>query len=519
MLGALSSGAVAVFGLPSPGMESGLRLRAELVVEPGAIKDPLLGRTVTLGPTGIAMAPLLDGTRDAERLVAEMLAAGGAQTKIEDTLRSLTLLHLIDGIGDGVRDRIAAIWRGDVEREYLTLPETRFACQASGLCCRSYRLGPISEQERAAIAALPLREAMPDLPEGDLFVERAENLYLNTTSARCVFLRPNGHCGIHAHFGEEVKPLTCKFYPIGVQPTFEGERLYNNQHCASHFVSQVAGPTLIESAKLLRPKSVGPTTMFHPIVFVREDTPVDYSHFLYLEAALRRTVGEGEPFVQLARALDVIDSFVVVARGLPLGVDPVPVFEGWRDGVDPRSPDGPVPWGVVVEMFAHLASELATFVDVVDDIQSDDRTMAPLAREILPTLEHLHQRALACAGHHVVIDQAVEAAVPNGDDLAAALRTSLGQVFYGRLGLVDDRPMFALGQVSIALALGFVGAQQIAAAEGRPYGVAELGRGHALANRVLPTFTTPLFKLNPELARALVMALPQLTRWPQNAQE
>jgi hypothetical protein len=93
------------------------------------------------------------------------------------------------------------------------------------------------------------------------------------------------------------------------------------------------------------------------------------------------------------------------------------------------------------------------------------------------------------------------------------------QVFYGRLGLPDDRPLYALGQVAIAIALGFATAQRIAAAEHRAYGVADLSRGHALANRALPTFTTPYFKHNPDRARALVMALPQLARWPQNAQE
>ncbi len=501
-------------------MEQTLRLRRELVVELGAdasaIKDPLLTRTVTLGPTGIAMVDKLDGTRDANGIVSELLAAGIARVNIEDTLRSFTLLHLIEGIGDGVRDRIAAIWRGEVQLEYLSLPETRFACQASGLCCRSYRLGPVSAEEQAAIAALPLREAMPDLPEGALFVQRDDKLYLNTVSARCVFLRPNGHCGIHAHFGEEVKPLTCKFYPIGVQPTFEGERLYNNQHCASHFVSQGRGETLVESARLLRPKSTGPTTLFHPIVFVREDTPVDYSHFLYLEAALRETVSRGAPFEQLARGLDVLDAFVAAARSLPLGADPAPVLARWRDEIAPRAPEGPADWVLVVDMFAQLVGEITGFLGAVDGIENDDRNMAPLARELLPVLEHLHRRALACAGHDALIDHEVEAAVAGADDIAGALRTSMSQVFYGRLGLPDDRPLFALGQMAIAIATGFAGAQRIAAAEHRTYGIADLSRGHALANRVLPTFTTPYFKHNPDRARALVRVLPQLARWPRS---
>ncbi len=440
------------------------------------------------------------------------------RAKVEDTLRSFALLLLMDGIGDEVRARIGAIWRGEVELEYLSLPETRFACQASGLCCRSYRLGPITVAEKEAIQALPLREAMPDLPE-TLFQWDVGNLYLaTTTGAHCVFQRDNGLCGIHAHFGEAVKPLTCKFYPTGIVATFAGERLYNNQHCASHFVAQAKGPALIESARLLRPKATGKTTLFHPIVFVRDDTPVDYSYFLYLEAALRATLGAGAPFAQLAAAVGVIDSFVEEVRALPLGVDPAPVLERWQATVAPVVETGAVAWGAVADLVAELVDEMRAFLDAADDIYNDDRNMAPLAREMLPVLAHLHRRALVCGGHHVQIDARVEAAVANGEDVASALVSSMSQVFYGRLGLPDDRPLIALGQIALAIACGFVNAQQIAAAEGRAYGLLDLSRGHALANRVLPTFTTPYFRRDPDRARALVRALPALARWPQNAQ-
>lgn len=499
----------------------GLRLREELVVELGpdgnAIKDPLLVRTVTLGPTGVAVVPLLDGTRDAEAVIAEL--GDIAREKIEDTIRSFALLLLIEGIGDEVRARIGAIWSGEVELEYLSLPETRFACQASGQCCRSYRLGPITVAEQEAIEALPLREAMPDLP-ASMFVTRGDKLYLGTTKgAHCVFQRDNGLCGIHAHFGEAVKPLTCKFYPTGIMSTFAGERLYNNQHCASHFVAQAQGPELIESARLLRPKATGTPTLFHPIVFVRDDTPVDYSYFLYLEAALRGTLGAGAPFARLAAALGVIDSFVEEVRALPPGADPAPRLERWQASIDPVAPARAVAWGSVADLVAELVDELRAFLDGADDIENDDRNMAPLARELLPVLVHLHRRTLVCGGHHVQVDEQVEGAVASEEDVAAALGTSMSQVFYGRLGLPDDRPLIALGQIAIAIACGFVNAQQVAAAEGRAYGLLDLSRGHALANRVLPTFTTPYFRKDPDRARALVLALPALARWPQNAQE
>jgi hypothetical protein len=171
-----------------------LRLRGEfaLQVEPddsgGSLFDPLLGRTITLGPTGIAVARKLDGTRDPEQVITELLDAGFVRETIEDKLRCFALLHAIEGIGDEVRARITAIWAGDVELELRALPGARFACQGSGMCCRNYRLGPVTEAEVASIYALPLREVFRELPEGDLFVMREGKRYLRSVATGCVFL-------------------------------------------------------------------------------------------------------------------------------------------------------------------------------------------------------------------------------------------------------------------------------------------------------------------------------------------
>lgn len=484
-----------------------LRLRDELELQAasddsgGTLLDPLFTRTVTLGPTGIAVARLLDGTRDPLQLIGELVEAGFVRDKIEDSLRCLTLLQLIDGIGDGVRDRVRAIWAGEVELEPRTLPEARFACQGSGMCCRSYRLGPITADEVTSISALPLRARFADLPDGELFVRHADKLYLRRVDSGCVFLQPDERCGLHAQFGEAAKPSACRSYPVAAKLTFQAAVLYNNQQCASHFVSQDHGPALIESAHLIRTRLSGPLTLFHPIVFVREDTPVDYAHFLELEAALRQVVAEGAPFRQLAHALDLHDSFVAAARTFPLGSDPARAFAAWRASIAtvadaPPSRPEPADWDAALAALDVIVDELASFLANVEQADLGDRDMVPLIVELLPSLGLLRERARERPTSTLALP----------DDVAGALRTSLVQGFQGHLSLPEDRPLVAIGQAALAIAAGFAGAQRTRGV----WGIAELGRGHALANRILPPFTSPMFRQHPERVRGLVAVLAAL---------
>ncbi|CAN5913715.1 hypothetical protein BH11MYX3_BH11MYX3_17150 [soil metagenome] len=482
-----------------------LRLRAELELQAaddrgGKLLDPLFERTVTLGPTGVALARALDGTRDLDPLIHELLAAGFVRGTIEDTLRCLTLLHLIEGIGDPVRDRVRAIWAGEVVLEHRALPGVRFECQGSGMCCRSYRLGPLTAEEVASLSALPLRETFPDLPDGELFVQLDAKLYLRSIESRCVFLQADRRCGIHASFGADAKPGVCQTYPITSKRTFQAALVYNNQQCASHFVSQDRGPPLIESAHLLRQRLTGRITLFHPIVFVREDTPVDYAHFLELEAALRHVVGEGSPFSQLAHALDVYDSFVAAARSFPLGSDPAPVLAGWRASIatQPTSAQRAcvdADRDATLATLDSLSEQLASFLANLDRADAGDRDMVPLVNELMPLLDALRVRARRRSSITAVLS----------NEVASALRTSLAQRFQGDLSLPEDRPLSALGQAALAIALGFAGSPRDGSAR-----AADLSRGHTLANRVLPPFTTPMFREHPDRVRALIATLESL---------
>lgn len=502
-----------------------LRLRSELDLQlrpdqrAGEILDGLLTRRVGLGAVGVALATKLDGTRTADEILDALVAEGFGRDKAAASLRSLVLLHLVEGFGDGVRARLQDVQSGRVQLDYQALPSSRFACQSSSQCCRSYRLGPVQPEEMAALLALPLRDKMPDLPDGDLFVHHesdgAKTIYLRTTGARCVFLRPNFHCGVHAHFGEALKPSTCRFYPLELQVTYEGARVYDKGHCASHFVSQTEGPAIIDSARLMRPRLDGTTTLFHPIVFLRDDTPTDFSQFLVLEGVLRETVTMGSPLGQLARTVAIYDSFVETVRGFALDEDPAIAIAAWQRAlpqltVEPTAPD----WGLLIELFEQLAYELTDYLGDAHARHGENRDMAPLASQALPIVNYLYHRAVALSGREgAALDPAVEAAQPGAEDLVAALRRSLESHFYGRVAIPDDRPFLAIGQAALATLTAFVGAQRTAAAEGRPYGVADLSYGHMLTMRPLLTFATTQFKNNAERVRSLVRALPLLANW------
>lgn len=487
-------------------MEVQLRGELEIELEPGdaagVLHDPLFGRNVTLGPAGVAVAIALQDPCEIDALLERLAAAGHPRAKVEPTLRLFAMLHLFDGIGDDVRAKIRGIWAGGIELPYRQLEGARHECQGSGMCCRSYRLGPITPEEVARISALPLHDAIPELPEGDVFGRIEGRFYLRTVDAHCVFLRADHRCNLHARFGEDAKPAACREYPVAFKATYREALVYNNHQCASHFVALTRGPSLIDAARLAGRTATGEVTLFHPIVFPREDTPVDYAQFVELELALRAAMTAGPPLEQLAHAPALVDSFVAAALALPLGVDPAPHFAAWRTHV-PLVAASPPPSPTEDER-ADVAALLDTLVDQMSTMLIEPQTvnmdgdMVPLASEIVPVLASLQLRV-----QRVVPGAAVP---PLGEPIASVLSASLAQAFAGGLSLADDRPLPAIGQMALAIACAFAAA--------RDGSLEALGRGHMLANRVLLPLTRLVFRGQPELVRSLLAVLPALATGP-----
>ncbi len=88
-------------------------------------------------------------------------------------------------------------------------------CRNSGKCCQSYRVG-VDAKRQEAIAARA--GALPAYAGKRLFEPGIPGSFLNHATlamegCRCVFLRGDGLCDLHATFGEEEKPLGCRQYP------------------------------------------------------------------------------------------------------------------------------------------------------------------------------------------------------------------------------------------------------------------------------------------------------------------
>lgn len=100
------------------------------------------------------------------------------------------------------------------------LPEgLRFTCSRCGDCCRSLDV-PLGAQDVERLRALDWSDAVPDLVGRETVValrrpdRSATHRLARDASGACAFLSEEGSCLIHAHFGEEHKPLACRLYPF-----------------------------------------------------------------------------------------------------------------------------------------------------------------------------------------------------------------------------------------------------------------------------------------------------------------
>jgi lysine-N-methylase len=103
----------------------------------------------------------------------------------------------------------------------LNLPVVQnWDCQATGTCCKEYRI-KLTEEEHRRLAAQgwdadrDLDGHQPFLPAG----WPRRGFFLNRRAdGSCVFLGPEGRCRIHERFGYETKPLSCRMFPFVLLP-------------------------------------------------------------------------------------------------------------------------------------------------------------------------------------------------------------------------------------------------------------------------------------------------------------
>jgi len=108
-----------------------------------------------------------------------------------------------------------------------------YSCHACGQCCRGNLAVLVTPAEADMIVGQGWLDD-PDYAGRQLFVERGGNLYFAQNGDEgCVFLDPAGGCRIHARFGLEGKPLSCRFYPHLFIPAGDGVRVDVRFDCVS----------------------------------------------------------------------------------------------------------------------------------------------------------------------------------------------------------------------------------------------------------------------------------------------
>ncbi len=463
------------------------RLRADLIVEPGpegvVITDPLLRRRLDLGAIADVVARL-DG-RPAEALVAD-----GA--RVEQVVRTLLLLHMLDGAGEADRARLRRAQQGE-PLPLVTLPGARFGCQGSGGCCRNYIFGPLTDADVARVEALDLSpfplgaaqfyEAHPR-PDG-----RADR-YLRTTDAgACVFLEAGQRCGLHARYGGQSKPGFCQLFPIVAWQTVTGLRVYDGGECVSFPTSAANGPTIEAAWEEVR-KLLPPPGLSHPLVHLAPGAPCDLAWFLpVLDGLVARVDDRAHPADTLRALGATLAAAIDALRRCPIAEDgPTAVLTevlGARTVVPAptREAEGRA---AVAELTRALAEIFAAPLG---------GRAPPFTREIVTALLRVHD---AAAGG--------EPLPPEDPATRALWALAFRQRLFGQRALVDGRPRAAL----LRLCLDWLVARATPAGPNSGFGAGERA-GHVLAARRLDMPWQPVHRL---LVRAEAALEPVLDALP-----
>lgn len=307
------------------------RLRDDVAIERTdgrvSLRDAALGHVLPAGRLTQALLPRLDGTQPVAALVGEVAAeTGEAPVEVEQALRALLLLHLLEGAGTATVERARAVAAGAPLAPLETLTDARFGCQGSGQCCRVYRPGPLTDVDVAALeaAAPALRAALPELPDEPWIEQRPGDdgqtwRFLRRTAGRCLFLQEDGLCGVHATCGRAAKPEACRLFPFQLVHTLQALRVFDVSECSQFAVARTEGPAHAAFAEEVRFLAPERPRLFHPLTLLDGGTPCDYGPVGALEGRLQEVVrAESDAATRLRRCAGLARAFVDGLRRCPL---------------------------------------------------------------------------------------------------------------------------------------------------------------------------------------------------------
>ena len=129
-----------------------------------------------------------------------------------------------------------------------TLQPLRFQCLACGSCCHGVQV-ELDDDEHDRIRDVAERMGVEDPIVHGL---------LRQEGGKCVFLQPDGKCGIHARYGEQVKPLVCRQFPFVLLDTESGRRAGVDPSSFNTLATWHTAPPLEEAVGRARPSRLDP---------------------------------------------------------------------------------------------------------------------------------------------------------------------------------------------------------------------------------------------------------------------
>ncbi len=296
------------------------RLQPEVIFDGSRLVDSLTGHQHSVNPLALQVL-WLDTEEGVDEAIAHVAReANVRRSEIEDELRQLLLLGLLEGSCTDAREQLRRLHRGEALSERV-LPGSRLQCCGSGACCRGWVFGPVSDREKAAIESLPLRERLPYVGEGPWFQpiddgERIQGYRLATRGEACVFLDAQSRCGLHAAFGADAKPAFCQLFPIASIATIDGLKVFDRGECASFAVSSRSGKLIEEHLPEVR--HLLSQELYHPRVILDGGWRCDYSLVLRLARVIDADIGSLAPQHALRRLGQRIRDFTRALIECPL---------------------------------------------------------------------------------------------------------------------------------------------------------------------------------------------------------
>lgn len=452
-----------------------------------ALRDVPLDRRVPVGRLGRALVAAMDGRTATELVTAVAASESAPPADVEGSLRSLLLLHLLDGSGTATVELTRAAARGETPRPPRWLEDGRFGCAGSGACCQVYDPGPLTDEDLARLdaAAPTIRAGLPHLDPGPWIVtqeleEGGSWRYLRRVNGRCLFLKPDGLCGVHATAGREAKPDACRLFPFDAVRTVEGVKVWDISQCSRFPTTTRQGPshaTYAPEALAIAPRRL---LLHHPTVALDDGVPCDYGPILALEAALLDEVGApgltaGERLLRLAAR----------ARTLSLALGACPLEVGEPEATTRRALDGPalpLPAG-------SAAGVEAVALALLEAVEQDGEREAPLALGFSEALAAAASLAARQDDPRAPLSPLLEAAARvevDGPLASETIRSTFrSRLFGGRL-LVDGRLRAGVLRLAVLHLVTHVGARLRAASRGEARASeADLAAGHWVASLAL----------------------------------